>query len=325
MTFQRSLISGLACAAALAVAGCATLTPATQPPAVSAERLMADVTVLAADDMQGRAIGTEGNRLAREYILRRFAEEDLQPVDDDYLLPFTAAPTARRLNALNGINVAGVVRGTEHPDQWIVATAHYDHEGVRDGQIYNGADDNASGTSALFELARLLRLSPPRHSVMLVALDGEEAGLLGARAFVANPPVPLASMMLNLNLDMVSRGDNGILWAVGTRQYPGLIPLIDALPQQPGIERRYGYDDPAVTGRNNWVMLSDQGAFHAVGVPFVFFSVDDHPDYHQPSDDAERIDAAWYRGAIQIAHDTLRAVDATGPDLRATATARPAH
>ncbi|WP_296816121.1 M28 family peptidase [Brevundimonas sp.] len=293
--------------------------PSAPPLVVSSDQLMADVTVLSADDMQGRAIGTEGNRMARDYILRRFAEEGLQPVDDDYLLPFTAAPTARRPTALEGINVAGVVRGTTHPDRWIIVTAHYDHEGVRDGQIYNGADDNASGTAALFELARLLRLSPPRHSVMLVALDGEERGLLGAQAFVRSPPVPLDAVVLNINLDMVARGDNGILWVVGSRPYPGLVPLIDGLAQQPGVERRYGYDDPAVTGRNNWVMLSDQGAFHAAGVPFVFFSVDDHADYHQPSDDAERINAAWYRGSIQTAHDALRAVDATDDlDLRAT-------
>ena len=326
MFFKRSILSALACAGALAITGCASLAGTSAPPAVSSERLMADVTVLSADAMQGRAIGTEGNRMAREHILRRFAEEGLQPVDEDYLLPFTAAPTTRRPSALEGINLAGVVRGTEHPDQWIIVTAHYDHEGVRDGQIYNGADDNASGTSALFELARLLRLNPPRHSVMFVALDGEEAGLLGAQAFVRSPPVPLEAMRLNINLDMIARGDNGILWAVGTRQHPGLIPLIDALAQQPGVERRYGYDDPAVRGRNNWVMLSDQGAFHAVGVPFVFFSVDDHADYHQPTDDVERINADWYRGAVQIAHDTLRAVDAAdGLDLRAAAAAGSAH
>lgn len=306
------------------LAGCAHLpASAAEPEArVSAERLMADLTHLASDEMQGRAAGTEGGRMAREYIVSRFREEGLAPVADGYLLPFTAPPTARRPMPLEGVNVAGVVRGTAHPDRWIVVTAHYDHEGVRDGQIYNGADDNASGVAALFELARLLRDQPPEHSVMLVALDAEERGLLGAQAFVRQPPVPPDAMVLNINLDMIARGDNGILWVVGTRQHPGLVPLIDGLPQQPGIERRYGYDDPAVTGRDNWVMLSDQGAFHAVGVPFVFFSVDDHPDYHQPTDDAERINAAWYAGAVQTAHDALRAVDrAEGLDLRVGALA----
>lgn len=285
---------------------------------VSAERLMADVTALASDDMQGRGFGQAGGDRARDYVVVAFGQAGLEPLEGGWLRPFTARGIA-------GENVVGVIRGSAAPDRWIVVTAHYDHEGVRDGQIYNGADDNASGTAALFELARLLRDHPPRYSVMFVALDAEEAGLLGARAFVADAPVPIDQMILNINLDMVARGDNGILWVVGTRLYPDLIPVIDALPQQAGVERRYGYDDPAVRGRNNWVNLSDQAAFHARGVPFVFFSVDDHSDYHRPTDDVERIDAGWYRGAVQTAWETLEAVDGMdNPEFRRSAAATPA-
>ncbi|MBN8552766.1 MAG: M28 family peptidase [Caulobacterales bacterium] len=298
---MRPLITMVA--AVLLVAGCVHA-PAVQAQSteVSAERLMADVRVLAADDMEGRGFGQPGGDRARDYVRSGFEQAGLTPLDSGWIRPFTARGVA-------GENIVGVVRGSEAPDQWIVVTAHYDHEGVQGGQVFNGADDNASGTAALIELARLLRQQPPRHSVMLVALDGEEAGLLGARAFVADTPLPLDSIVLNINLDMVSRGDNGILWVVGTRQYPALLPVIEALPQQPGVERRFGYDDPAVRGRNNWVNLSDQAAFHARGVPFVFFSVDDHADYHRPTDDAGRIDASWYRGAVQTAWDALGAID----------------
>lgn len=297
---MRLSILGLA---ALALTGCAHAATAAQPPAtVNAERLMTDVRALAADDMEGRGFGQPGGDRARDYVAAAFERAGLAPLDGGWQRPFTSRGIA-------GENVVGVVRGQTDPDHWIVVTAHYDHEGIENGQIYNGADDNASGTAALIELARLLGEHPPRHSIMFVALDGEEAGLLGARAFVADPPVPLDSILLNINLDMVSRGDNGILWVVGTRLYPDLIPVIDALPQQPDIERRYGYDDPAVRGRNNWVNLSDQAAFHARGVPFVFFSVDDHVDYHQPTDDADRINADWYRGAVQTAWEALTAID----------------
>jgi Zn-dependent M28 family amino/carboxypeptidase len=283
---------------------------------VSAERLMTDVRVLAADDMEGRGFGQPGGDRARDYVRAGFEQAGLIALEAGWLRPFTARGTA-------GENIIGVVRGTVAPDQWIVVTAHYDHEGVQDGQIFNGADDNASGTAALIEMARLLRQQPPRHSVMFVALDGEEAGLLGARAFVADPPVPLESIVLNMNLDMVSRGDNDILWVVGTRLYPALAPVIEALPQQSGVERRFGYDDPAVRGRNNWVNLSDQAAFHARGVPFVFFSVDDHTDYHRPTDDADLIDPSWYRGAVQIAWDTLVAVDGMdNPQFRTSPASR---
>lgn len=299
----------MALAAALLLSACVHGGASATPAAASTDRLMADVNALSADAMQGRGFGQPGGLMARDYVVGAFQEAGLEPLTDDWLLPFTAPAGARRPAPIDGANVAGVVRGTQDPDRWIVVTAHYDHEGVRNGQVYNGADDNASGTAALFELARLLRDHPPRHSVMLLALDGEEAGLLGARAFAANPPIPLDAVVLNINLDMIARGDNGILWVVGTRLYPALVPVIDGLPQQAGVERRYGYDDPAVTGRGNWVNLSDQAAFHARGVPFIFFSVDDHADYHQPTDDADLIDADWYRGAVQTAWEALAAVD----------------
>lgn len=315
-----------AVAAALALVACAhTPVGVTASPQVSAERLMTDVSALSADAMQGRQFGQPGGQLARDYIVRAFSEAGVQPLDGDWLMPFTAPASARRPAPIDGVNVAAAIRGTEHPDRWIVVTAHYDHEGVQNGETYNGADDNASGTAALLELARLLRDYPPRHSVLLLALDGEEAGLLGAQAFTANPPIALDSVVLNINLDMIARGDNGILWVVGTRQYPSLVAVIDGLPQQPGVERRYGHDDPAVRGRDYWVNLSDQAAFHARGVPFVFFSVDDHPDYHRPTDDAERINAVWYRGAVQTAWEALSAVDRMPqPDFRVgSAEARP--
>lgn len=303
--------------AAVALGACAhTPSSAQSNPTVSAERLMTDVRALSSDAMQGRGFGQPGGEMARAYVTAGFQQAGLTPLEGGWTLPFTA-------RGVSGANVAGFVRGWNDPETWIVVTAHYDHEGVQNGQIFNGADDNASGTAALFELARLLRDHPPRHSVMFVALDGEESGLLGARAFVEDAPIPLENIALNLNLDMVSRGDNGILWVVGTRLYPDLIPLMDALPQQAGVERRYGYDDPAVRGRNNWVNLSDQAAFHAQGVPFLFFSVDDHADYHRPSDDADLINVDWYRGAVQTAWEALVAVDRIDdPDFRRTPASR---
>lgn len=307
----------IALIAALGLVACAHMPGGQRRAEVDAERLMADVTALAADSMQGRGFGEAGGLMARDYVVAGFEAAGVEPLNAEWLLPFTAPANARRPLPIEGFNVAAAIPGTDAPGRWIVVTAHYDHEGVRDGQIYNGADDNASGTAALLELARMLRAHPPRHSVLLLALDGEERGLLGAQAFTADPPIPLDSIVLNINLDMIARGDNGILWVVGTRLYPALTPVIDGLPQQAGIERRYGYDDPAVRGRNNWVNLSDQAAFHARGVPFVFFSVDDHPDYHQPTDDAERINVAWYRGAVQTAWEALRAVDRMEqPDFR---------
>lgn len=298
--------------AVLVAAAALLLTPGgvLAEPDVDAGRLMADLEALAHDDMQGRGLGQPGGLRAREYVVRGFAESGLTPAGvDGWLQPFTARATRRRTKPAAAANVVGRLDGAEVNDRCLVVTAHYDHEGVRDGQIYNGADDNASGVAALFELARLFAAAPARHCLLFVAMDAEEAGLLGAEAFVASPPMGRAALAFNLNLDMISRGDNGRLWAVGTRQHPQLRPLLEGLEAPEGVTLAFGYDDPAAGGRDDWVPLSDQAWFHRAGVPFLFFSVEDHPDYHRPTDDADRIDAGWYAGAVQVAHDTLRAVD----------------
>src|SRR5690606_30456084 len=97
---------------------------------------------------------------------------------------------------LPAANVVGMVRGTDDPDEYIVVTAHFDHLGRQGNQVYHGADDNASGTAGLIELARYFAAHPPEHSMIFAALDAEEHGLLGARHFVADPPVPLENIVL---------------------------------------------------------------------------------------------------------------------------------
>src|SRR5690606_4458340 len=143
------------------------------------------------------------------YLVRRFDELGLAPGPQRRLQPWTLQAGS---GLLTGANIIGLVEGTRVPDRYFVVTAHYDHVGVHDGQIHNGADDNASGVATLLELAARLKAEPPQHSVLFVALDGEEPGLLGARAFVESPPVPLSAMALNLNFDMTGRPDDGHLW-----------------------------------------------------------------------------------------------------------------
>jgi Zn-dependent M28 family amino/carboxypeptidase len=201
----------------------------------------------------------------------------------------------------------------------IVVTAHYDHVGQSDGVIHNGADDNASGTAALFAVAEALRRAPPEHDVLLVALDAEEVGLHGARAFVAAPPVPIGRILLNVNLDMLARGDLGELWAAGPRLYSALVPAVTAAAEAAHIPVRLGQDySPGERGegREDWTGSSDHAPFAAAGIPYVFFSVENHADYHRPTDDAERVEARFYAGAVAAVIDTLRRLDADGAALR---------
>jgi Zn-dependent M28 family amino/carboxypeptidase len=246
---------------------------------IAAADLMRHVHVLAHDSLEGRLIGTPGGAKARTYLLREFAAAGLQPVSGATLeAPFEVRNPRDSASVRRGVNLIGVVRGRATPDKYIVVTAHYDHVGVRSGAIYNGADDNASGTSALIELARQLRATPPSHSVLIVALDGEEGGLTGAREFVRTPPVPASDIVLNINLDMVGRNERRELYAAGTSHYPFLRPYLDSVTTRSAITLLMGHDSPDGPRSDDWTSQSDHGAFHAAGIPFIYFGVEDHPD-----------------------------------------------
>ncbi|MBX7247467.1 MAG: M20/M25/M40 family metallo-hydrolase [Caulobacteraceae bacterium] len=307
MTFRTAVVSTALCLAVLA-GGCGHI-PMPSPDRPRGGRLMDDLRVLSADDMEGRLAGSRGSIRARAYILNRFKQEGLRPLPGGWLQTFEFSTRRAPDDVVRGTNIIGWVEGRRHPDQFIVVSAHYDHVGLRDGQIYNGADDNASGVAALFEIARRLRGHAPDHSVIFVAFDAEEAGLKGAEAFVKKPPAPLDQIVFNLNLDMVSRLDKGEIYAVGTYQYPELRSPLEQVAQGAKVTLRFGRDTPQDAERNHWVELSDQEPFYRAGVPFLFFSVDDHADYHEPTDDAERIPVSLFEAAVDLIARSFHAVD----------------
>jgi Zn-dependent M28 family amino/carboxypeptidase len=291
-------------AAPAAVTHAAAVLPAAA--AIDSARLLRDLGVLAHDSMEGRATGTPGNARARAFLERAFAERGIQPFGASYLQSFTFV---RRDNTLQGVNVIGVVRGTELPEQYIVVTAHYDHIGIRNGEIYNGADDNASGVAALLAFGEHFAQSPPRHSIIFAALDAEEMSLQGARAFVANPPVPRSSIVLNVNMDMVGRNDANELYVAGTYHYPQLLPIVEVVAAGAEVRLIPGHDRPGREPGDDWTNLSDHGVFHAAGIPFLYFGVEDHPDYHRPTDTVDGIQPAFYNRAARTILTALRLLD----------------
>ncbi|WP_292051488.1 MULTISPECIES: M28 family peptidase [unclassified Brevundimonas] len=314
---MRALPTRLAVAAVLALAACETKPLAVEQPAVAVAshdytQLMADLKTLSADDMQGRDTGSEGGAKARQYIVDRLEALGVGPSSMGRLQPWSAqgrSPDGPK--TFNGTNIIGLIPGTRVSDKYIVVTAHYDHVGVHDGQIYNGADDNASGVATMLELAKRLKETPPEHSVLIVALDGEERGLLGAKEFVEAPPVPLSSISLNINFDMTARADvDGYLWVTGTYQHPYLRPLLEPIPANGSIRLAFGKDRPEDEGADNWVYASDHGAFHRAGLPFLYFGVNFHEDYHKPSDDVERINPAVFQSSTELAIESFRRIDA---------------
>jgi Zn-dependent M28 family amino/carboxypeptidase len=135
--------------------------------------------------------------------------------------------------------------------------------------------------------------------------------LLGAKAFVAHPPVPLASIAADVNLDMVSRNEQGELYASGASANPALRPLLDSVAKVAPVKLLLGHDTGI--GESNWIQQSDQGAFAAAKVPFVYFGVEDHPDYHKPGDKVAHIQPGFfYRSAETIAEFVRRLDSALG-------------
>lgn len=267
--------------------------------------------------MAGRATGTPGNEAARTYIEEAFRAAGLRAVDGGTMRREFSIPGLG--DGAMGANVVAYVPGSEQPSRYIVVTAHFDHLGSRGADIYFGADDNASGTAALIELARELATRPPRHSVVFAALDAEERGLLGARAFVENPPIPLDSVALVINMDMIGRNDRRELYVAGTFPYPFLAALVDEVAAASRLTIRKGHDRPDRSAGEDWTQASDHGPFHRAAIPFLYFGVEDHEDYHQPGDTFEGIQPGFYVEAIRAIHATLRAADSQLTEIRAAA------
>lgn len=317
LSFRPLACAALACAALVACAAPGTrapgpsAAPAASPvaalPALDSARLIADLFRLANDSMAGRASGTPENVKARRWLESELRRIGLEPVDGRFVHDWVRA---RRNGAdtVRGANVLGLVRGRVTPGRVLVVSAHYDHVGTRNGQIFNGADDNASGTAAVLAMAAHFKAHPPAHSIVFALWDGEEVGLLGARAFVDAPAVPLASIVANVNLDMVSRNAKGELYAAGATPWPAMRPVLEALVPVAAVKLVLGHDSGG--GREDWTNQSDQGAFNAARIPFVYFGVEDHPDYHRPTDDPERIEPGFYYRAARTIAGFVERLDA---------------
>ncbi|NBC67181.1 MAG: M28 family peptidase [Bacteroidetes bacterium] len=271
------------------------------------QQLIRDLRYLSSDKLEGRKTGTEGSRLAINFIEQRFDSLNLSMFGDSYRQLFNHTNLRSGEEFLDAVNLVGYVEGTEHPDRYLVITAHYDHLGIRDGEIFNGADDNASGTSALLAAADYFSENPPQNSMIFLAFDAEEQGLAGARWFVDHPVVPLKMIVMNVNLDMISTNFDNELFASGTYHYSYLKPIIESSAEHTEIDVKFGYDSDSWP--QDWTMASDHGPFHAKEVPFIYFGVVDHPHYHQPSDIFENINPQFFVDASAFILKAIEQLD----------------
>lgn len=275
--------------------------------------LWSDITVLAADDMQGRQTGSIGADKARDFISGRYQQIGLHSFNqiELYQQPFIHQSLFGDVKATN---IVGWLPGTELSQQFIVVTAHFDHIGKSGRKVFNGADDNASGVAAMLAIAAQIVEKQTRHSIIFVATDAEEKGLYGAKAFLLDPPVPLQAIKYNLNLDMLAQGGRrNKLYVSGARQHKELKTVVQQTIDEAGlclvdghrqVSRGFGGG-----GKVNWRKASDHAAFARQGIGYLFVSVNVHPDYHTVHDEIDNIDSAFYTAAAETSLLLLRNMD----------------
>lgn len=271
----------------------------------------ATINFLASDELQGREAGFHGSRVTSEYIVSLLQWMGVSPLADSYFQPFDAYRKERQKKGrlevhpdsiaklkqevhqkLTMRNVLGMIPG-KNTKEYVIVGAHFDHLGidpVLDGdQIYNGADDNASGVSAVLQIARAFLASgqQPERNVIVAFWDGEEKGLLGSKYFVQTCPF-LSQIKGYLNFDMIGRNNKPqqpkqVVYFY-TAAHPG---FGDWLKED---IRKYGLQlEPDYRAWENPIGGSDNGSFAKVGIPIIWYYTDGHPDYHQPSDHADRL------------------------------------
>jgi Zn-dependent M28 family amino/carboxypeptidase len=188
----------------------------------------------------------------------------------------------------------------------IVISGHYDHLGVINEEIYNGADDNASGVAAMLNIAAHYKKSKPDHTLVFAFFDAGELDWQGSGYFVDHAPFDLKKVLLNVNLDMISHNEKNELYAAGTFTNPQLKKYLTHT--QPNVKIMLGHDNPEFNV-DDWTNQSDQGAFHAKGIPFLYFGVEDHKDYHKASDKFENIQPAFFIDAAEAILEIVGNVD----------------
>jgi Zn-dependent M28 family amino/carboxypeptidase len=293
----------------LLAAACVASRLEAQATTITAERVGAIVGVLAHDSMRGRATPSPELEASAAWIAAAFGRAGLRPAGDAgtfiQRFPVRGDSTAP--------NVAGILSGRDpqRAAEYVLVVAHVDHVGTgrpRDGDgIWNGADDNASGTAGLMAIAEAFAAAPerPRRSLLFLVVSGEEHGLLGSRWYAANPTVPLDGIVALINLDMIGRNRPDSVYLNGW----GKSEVADEVVRQARAHPELGLSvGPDVEDRPETPADSDHWPFQRRGIPYAFFYTGSHADYHGPGDEPSRLDADKAARVARLAYHTVAAL-----------------
>jgi len=234
--------------------------------------------------------------------LSRRRRYDMFPTNKKPLGDYSNIPDT----TVTGGNAIGMLKGKTN--KHIVITAHFDHLGTKNGEIYNGADDNASGTAALFAIAKHFKDTIHKHNLIFAAVDAEEIGSLGAQYFLDNYE-DKENIVLNVNMDMIAHSDyDPELFGAGLHYFPEFRKPLEKVYSEKAI-LLFGHDDPENRQQADWTDSSDHRVFHRAGIPFMYFGVEDHKDYHRPSDTYATINPDFYIEAVKMIIQAIHYLD----------------
>lgn len=271
---------------------------------IKAEDLKKNLYVIASDEMEGRDTGSPGQKKAGEYMINYYKSLGIsypkalgsyyQKVPADFMKKRGGG------NLPDSENILAFIEGSEKPDEIVVISGHYDHVGTRNGIVYNGADDDGSGTVAVMEIAKAFQSAKkagkgPKRSILFLHVTGEEHGLFGSEYYTDNPVFPLANTVVDLNIDMIGRDDpenrgKQYVYVIGSDMLSSQLKVINEAANKTtnNLELNYKYDDPNDPQRLYY--RSDHYNFAKNNIPVAFFFDGIHEDYHKPTDDVEKID-----------------------------------
>ena len=284
---------------------------------IKPDELKKNLMVIASDEMEGRQTGSEGQKKAGVYMIEYYKNLGVsypKALGSYYQKVPKEALKSRRGELPDSENILAFIEGTEKPEEIIVISAHYDHVGNNNGVIYNGADDDGSGTVAVMEIAEAFQQAKkagkgPKRSILFLHVTGEEHGLLGSKYYSENPVFDLKNTVANLNIDMIGRSDKenegkNYVYVIGSEMLSTELKKINVAANKAtqNLELNYKYDDPNDPMRLYY--RSDHYNFAKHGIPVVFFFDGIHEDYHQPTDDPEKIDYPLLQKRAQLVFAT---------------------
>lgn len=270
---------------------------------IKPSELKTKLYIMASEEFEGRATGEPGQKKAAEYIRNYYKQHSIEspksPYVTDYFQNIPAGTFSRIQNDTE--NVLAYIEGSEKPNEVLVISAHYDHEGIKNGKIYYGADDDGSGTVAVMEIATAFKKAEnegyrPKRSILFLHVTGEEIGLLGSKFYADKQPVfPLDSTIADLNTDMIGRvdqkhkDDSNYIYLIGSDMLSTDLHKISEKINKEYIGLNLDYTFNDVNDPNQFYYRSDHYNFAKNNIPVIFYFNGVHEDYHKPTDTPDKI------------------------------------